>query len=120
MLADINAKLAAHDAKLTELAPHLTTPTDEESLEGEASAQPRTRLTKPTTDKLCTADNTLITYVTWPHEVIFTSEGKPAVYDELSAMTFMKGYLTVMDSQKYDIKNYMNSHLQDWMEDGEA
>ena len=58
--------------------------------------------------------------VTWPHEVIFTYQGKPAVYEELSSMAFVKGYLTVMDTQKQDIKKHMNSHLQDLMEDGEA
>ena len=35
-------------------------------------------------------------------------------------MAFVQGYLTVMDTQNKDIKKYMNSHLQDLMEDGEA
>ena len=116
MLADIKTMLADHDTKLTKLPPHLTIPTDKESPEEEASVKPQRRPIKPTTGKLCTADNTVITDITWPHEVIFTSDGKPAVYDELSAMVFVKGDLTVKDSQ--DIKNHMNSHLQDLMEDG--
>ena len=36
MLVDIKTKLADHDTKLAELAPHLTIPTDEESPEEEA------------------------------------------------------------------------------------
>ena len=84
MLADINTKLAAHDAKLTVLASHLFMPSDEESDMEETSSQPRKR----PTNKLCTADNTVVNEVTWPHEVIFILEGKPALYDELSSMSF--------------------------------
>ena len=120
MLVAINTKLAAHDAKLAELAPQPTIPIDEESQKEEASVQPWRRPAKPTMGKLCTADNTVVTDVTWPHGVILTFEGKPAVYEELSTMSFVKRYLTVMDMQKQDIKKYMNFHPQDLMEDGEA
>ena len=61
----------------------------------------------------------MVNDVTWPHEVIFTSEGKPAIY-ELSSMSFVQGYLTVMDTQRQDLKKHMSSHLQDLMEDAEA
>ena len=52
--------------------------------------------------------------------MIFTSEGKPTVYEEVSVMSFVQGYLAVMDTQTQDIKKYMNSHLQDLMEDGDG
>ena len=64
MLTDINTKLAAHDAKLAELAPQPTIPTDEESVEEEALAQPWRRPTKTTMAKLCTAGNTVVTDIT--------------------------------------------------------
>ena len=119
MLVDINTNLAAHNAMLTELAPQPAIPTDERSPEEEASAQTWRRPPKSTMGKLLTADNTVVTDVTWPHEVIFTSKGKPAVYEELSSMSFVKGYLTGMDTQSRISRSmHMNSHLQDLMEGG--
>ena len=85
MLADINIKLAAHDAKLTMLAPHLPRPSDQESAEKEALAQPWRR---PTMGKLHIADNTVVMVITWSDEVIFAYEGKPAVHEDLSVMSF--------------------------------
>ena len=70
--------------------PHLAMPSDEESDVAEIISQPRKR---PTIGKLCTADNTMVNEVTWPHGVIFTSEGKPAIYVELSSIYFIPGYL---------------------------
>ena len=52
--------------------------------------------------------------------MIFTPEGKPAVYRELSVMAFMRGYFIVLDSQPQDIKALMDSYVQDLMEDREA
>ena len=117
MLAGINTKLAAHHAKLAKLAPQSTIPSDEETAEKEALAHPWKR---PTMGKLCTADNTFVMDVTWPHEMIFTSQGKPAVNEELSVMAFVQGYLTVMDTQNKEMKKFMNSHLQELMADGEV
>ena len=62
MLADINTKLAAHDAKIAVLVPQSAIPSDEESAMAEISSQPRKR---PTTGKLLTPDNTMINEVNW-------------------------------------------------------
>ena len=35
--------------------------------------------------------------VTWPHEVVYTSAGKPATYQHISIPLFIHGYLIVMD-----------------------
>ena len=116
MLDDINTNLAAHDAKLAELVPQSAIPSDME----ETSPGTQRSSTTPTMWKLCPADSIVVKDVSWPHEVIFTSEGKPAGYEELSVISFVQGYLTVINTPKQDIKKQMNSHLQDLMEDGEA
>ena len=104
-LVNINTKLASH-----------ASPPDVEK----TSARIRRTPTTPTTGKLHMADCTVHNEVTWPHEVMFTAEGKPAVYVELSVMAFVREYLIVMDSQTQNIKTLMESHLQDLMEDREA
>ena len=116
MLVDINIKLAAHDAKLEELLPQPASPPDVKETLAWAQKSPIT----PTAGKLYTANCTVLEEVTWPHKVMFTAEGKPAVCGELSVMAFVRGYLIVMDSQTQDIKTLMDSHLQNLMEDGEA
>ena len=88
MLVDINTKLALHDAKLKELLPQSANPPDMEEISTQTQRSP----TIPTTGNLRTADSTVLRGVTWPHEVMFTAEGKPAVYGELSVMAFMRGY----------------------------
>ena len=74
----------------------------------------------PTTGKLHMADGTVLKKVTWPHEVMFTPEGRTAVYGELSVMACLRGNLIVMDSQPQDTKALMDSHLADLMEDREV
>ena len=75
MLVDINTKLAAQDAKVEYLLPQSPNPQDME----DTSAQTQSRLTISTTENLHTADCTVLK-VTWSHEVMFTHEGRPAVY----------------------------------------
>ena len=60
--------------------------TDIES-DGEEEEQPQvTRRSKITSGKLRTADTTAVKQVLWPHELVFTPEGRPAVYDTMSSM----------------------------------
>ena len=40
--------------------------------------------------------------ITWPHEMVYSSAGKPTAYQELSVYTFVQGYLVVMCA--HDIK----------------
>ena len=62
MLADIITKLAAHDAKLPALAPHLAIASDKESDVAEDSSQPRKG---PTRGKLHIANNAMVHEVIW-------------------------------------------------------
>ena len=116
MLVDINTKVVFLYAKLEELLPQSPNSPDVE----DTSDLTQISLTIPNTGKLCTADCTVFKKVTWPHEVMFTPKGRPAVYKELSVMTFVRGYLILMDSQPQNIKALMDSHLTDLMENGEA
>ena len=50
--------------------------------------------------------------ITWPHEVVYSSVGKPAVYQELSVPTFMQGYLVVMHCQDTKNQGYYDSPLR--------
>ena len=46
--------------------------------------------------------------VTWPHEVVYTSEGKPATYQDLSIPRsiplFIQGYLIIIDTKEGLVK----------------
>ena len=67
--------------------------------------------------KLSTADTTVMLHVTWPHEVIYTPSGQPAIYDQLNNMAFVNGYLTVMAREPEQMKVRMLTHLQELFED---
>ena len=47
-------------------------------------------------DKVRTADTLISSHITWPHEVVYTATGKPAMYDDISPALFVNGYLIVM------------------------
>ena len=66
-----------------------------------------------------TGDTTVFNKVTWPHEVIYTSSGKLATYQDLSIPIFVQRYLTVMDSEDGPIRQKMVSHLKDLMLDAQ-
>ena len=62
--------------------------------------------------------------ITWPHKVVYTSQGQPAIYDEMSALLFVNGNLTVMGEEMGEeidiVKGHMLQHLQKLMGDAEA
>ena len=62
---------------------------------------------------------TVLKKITWPHEVVYTSAGKPASYQDMSVPQFMYGYLLVMDSEEADIRVQMDSHLKALMSDAQ-
>ena len=62
----------------------------------------------------------LVKQITWPHELIYTQASLPAVYEDLSPMSFVNGYLEILATVKDDTKELMLSHLQELMADGEA
>ena len=64
-----------------------------------------------------TGASTVIHKVTWPHEVVYTSEGNPASYQDLTIPLFVQGYLIVMELEQGPVKKLMSTHLQDLMSD---
>ena len=90
--------------------------TDEESEpEDQAPAQPREKH-KGTSGKLRMADTTDVNQIPWPHQLIYTPSGQPAVYEDLSSMVCVNGYLSVMPLESQDIKARMLTHLQEIMD----
>ena len=59
----------------------------------------------------------MVRKVTWPHEVVYISEGKPASYQDISVFLFVQGYLITMDSQDTTNKDRMAEHLKDLVSD---
>ena len=55
--------------------------------------------------------------ITWPHEVVYTSQGQPAIYEELNTVLYVNGYITVLMEE---VKEHMLQYLQELMEDAEA
>ena len=66
-----------------------------------------------------TADTALVRTVTWPHEVLHTPSAQPIVYEMISSIAFVHGYITVMAKKLSRIRTFMLSHLQEIMEDRE-
>ena len=57
--------------------------------------------------------STVIHKVTWPHEVVYTSEEKPASYQDLSIPLFVQGFLIDMEFEEGSVKQLMSTHLHD-------
>ena len=51
--------------------------------------------------------------------MIYSPSAQLAIYDQLSSMAFVDGYLTVMAREPPHIKYIMLNHLQELMEDSE-
>ena len=52
--------------------------------------------------------------------MISFTPGQPAVYEEMSAVLFVNGCLTVMAGESDEVKHPMFQHLQELMEDSEV
>ena len=57
--------------------------------------------------------------VTGPHGVVYTAEGKPAAYQDISVPLFVQGNLITMYTQDSGVKHKMGDHLKDLMADAE-
>ena len=66
-----------------------------------------------------TGTTTILKKITWPHEVVYTSVGKSASYQDMTVLQFFNGYLLVMDSKEVDIRRQMASHLKALMSDAQ-
>ena len=52
-----------------------------------------------------------------PHEVVYTSVGKPASYQDISISSFLQGYLIIMESEDSTTRQRMAAHLKELMSD---
>ena len=62
-------------------------------------------------------DTTAVKQVLWPHELVFTPDSLPAIYNSIA---FVNGYLSIMALPMDILRHKMASHLQEMMEDGET
>ena len=51
--------------------------------------------------------------VTWLHEVVYSADGKPAAFQDLSIPLFIQGYSTIMKGEEGAIRERMATHLED-------
>ena len=75
----------------------------------------RCKILKSVMDR--TGATPVLNKIPWPYEVVYTSDGKPASYQDISIPQFIYGYLLVMGSEEADIKVRMASHLKHLMSD---
>ena len=88
--------------------------------DGEEEKQPQLRRRYITSGRLITVDTTAVNQVLWPHELVFTPDGRTTVYNSISCMAFMNRYLSIMALQMDILRNKMTIHLQEMMEDGKT
>ena len=115
------------EAVLRKVANHLrgTIPayavnTDDNSVDEEMTSPQPKKLQKAISSKLRPANNMVVKQIMWPHKLIYTPAGLPSVYENLSLMLFVNGYLEVLATVNEDTKGLMLSHLQELMTDEKA
>ena len=59
--------------------------------------------------KIHTADSMVLKNVTWPHELIYKAEDKPAQNEDFSMSQFVSGYMAVMNMEKPAVRTVMGS-----------
>ena len=100
--------------------PHACSLTDEDTASAGEEAPPTCGKHGLQSGQVRTAADSLVTKkVVWPHEVVHTSQGQPAVYSELSVVLFVNGLLTVLAEESEYTNAHMLQHLQEIMEDSE-
>ena len=57
-------------------------------------------------------------HVTWLHKVVYTMAGKALVYDEISMLCFIQGYLITRNREEA-IRTQLSAHLKDLLADSE-
>ena len=55
--------------------------------------------------------------VTWPHDVVYTTAGKPAAYQNISIHLFIQGYMIIIEGEEWVIRERVASHLLELMSD---
>ena len=88
--------------RLRRTMPAYVVNTDDNSVDEEMTSPQPKKHHKAVSGKLRTADNTVVKQITWPRELIYTPAGLPAVYEYLSPMLFVNGYLEVLATVNED------------------
>ena len=58
--------------------------------------------------------------IPWSHYDVYTDDGKPAAYGDLTLAAIVRGYLMVLNMETDTrIKALMSYHLEDMMEDSD-
>ena len=55
----------------------------------------------------------------WPHEIVYSVDGKHAGYEDLTIPMFVQGYLLIMKGEGEPIKDKMATHLEELMCDAQ-
>ena len=84
-------------------APSLFIQTDEDTASEDDQGAPTCRKQTLKSGTLCTSDTVVTKRITWPHKVVYSSQGQPTIYDEISAMLFVNGYLTISWEDETDV-----------------
>ena len=61
--------------------------------------------------KVRTANATVVRLITCPHKLIDISGGQPTMYQQLTMLLFVSGYIAVLDTAKPGLKEVILKHL---------
>ena len=85
--------------RMRQVTAYTGTTTEWDTTSDDEEEQPAPRWRRPLKSGLHrTGATTVLNKVTWPYEVVYTSAGKPATYQDISIPLFVHGYLIVMAS----------------------
>ena len=59
----------------------------------------------------------MIHRIKWPHELVYCTQGKAPVYEEMSLAMFANGYLGIVAEEGSPIREWMLTHLRVLFED---
>ena len=95
--------------------------TSESSSSEEQPAPCRKRTAKPIikSGKVHIAFSIVSKHATWTNEVVYSAARKHTVYNDISMLLFVHGYLIVMEGERESVKEKMVIHLQELMADAE-
>ena len=102
MAQEVRARMVNH----LKGAPTLYIVTDDDTASEDEEAPPTHMKWGLKSSKCRIADSLVTKQIVWPHEVVYTSQGQPAVYSELSVALFVSGYFTVLAEVCEDIKDH--------------
>ena len=91
-------------------APALFVSTDDDTASWDERAIPGYRKRGLKSSKVRTMDSIIARKVVLPHEEVFTTQGQPPVYSEMSLALFVNGYLMVVSEESEDIKPSKGAH----------